>query len=73
MTPEKVRKIVKTMPVMYLKSQTKSLFINLHEFVLTPGVFKSILLLGKPADAKVKQPRLLLILILLLVMIVVKE
>ena len=52
MTPEKVRKTVKTMPVMYLKSQTKSLFINLHEFVLTPGVFKSILLLGKPADSE---------------------
>ena len=52
MTPEKVRKTVKTMPVMYLKSQTKSLFINLHEFVLTPGVFESILLLGKPADSE---------------------
>ena len=52
MTPEKVRKIVKTMRVMYLKSQAKSLFIKLHEFVLTPGVFKSILLLGKPADSE---------------------
>ena len=31
------------MPVMYLKSQTKS---------LTPGVFESILLLGKPADSE---------------------
>ena len=51
MAPEKVRKIVKTMPVMYLKSQIKSLFINLHEFVLTPGVFESILLLEKPADS----------------------
>ena len=51
MTPEKVRKIVKTMPVMYLKSQIKSLFINLHEFVLTPGVFESVLLLEKPADS----------------------
>ena len=51
MTPEKVRKVVKTMPVMYLKSQIKSLFINLHEFVLTPGVFESILLLEKPADS----------------------
>ena len=52
MTPKKGRKIVKKMPVMYLKSQTKSLFINLHEFVLTPGAFKSILLLGKPADSE---------------------
>ena len=48
MTPEKGRKIVKKMPVMYLKSQTKSLFINLK----TPGAFKSILLLGKPADSE---------------------
>ena len=52
MTPEKVRKIVKTMRVMYLKSQTKSLFIKLHKFVLTPGVFESILLLGKLADSE---------------------
>ena len=52
MTPEKVRKIVKTMPVMYVKSQIKSLFINLYEFVLTAGVFESILLLGKPADSE---------------------
>ena len=55
MTPEKVRKIVKTMPVMYLKSQTKSLFINLHVFVLTPGVFEPILLLGKAADSEVER------------------
>ena len=52
MTPEKVRKIVKTMPVMYLKNQTKSLFINLHKLVLTPGAFESILLLGKPGDSE---------------------
>ena len=47
MTPEKVRKIVKTIPVMYLKSQTKSLFINMLEFALTLGVFESILFWGK--------------------------
>ena len=40
------------MPVMHLKSQAKSLFINLQEFVLTPGVFESIILLGKPADGE---------------------
>ena len=51
MTLEKVRKIVKTM---YLKSPTKSLFINLHEFVLIPGVFESIFLLGKLADSEVE-------------------
>ena len=39
---------------MYLKSQTKSLFINLHEFVLIPGVFESIFLLGKLADSEVE-------------------
>ena len=55
MTPEKVRKTVKAMPAMYLKSQTKSLFINLHEFVLTPGVFEPILLLGKAADSEVER------------------
>ena len=52
MTLEKGRKLVKKMPVMYLKSQRKSLFINLHEFLLTPGAFKSVLLLGKPADSE---------------------
>ena len=52
MTPEKMRKIVKTMPVIYPKSLTKSLFINLHEFVLTSEVFESILILGKPADSE---------------------
>ena len=52
MTLEKGRKFVKKMPVMYLKSQRKSLFINLHEFLLTPGAFKSVLLLGKPADSE---------------------
>ena len=51
MALEKVRKIVKTM---YLKSQTKSLFINLHEFVLIPRVFESILLFEKPADSEVE-------------------
>ena len=51
MKPEKVRKIIKTMPVMYLKSHTKSLLINMHEYVLT-RVFESILLLGKPADSE---------------------
>ena len=51
MTLEKVRKIVKTM---YLKSPTKSLFINLHEFVLIPGFFESIFLLGKLADSEVE-------------------
>ena len=52
MKPEKVRKIIKTMPVMYLKSHTKSLLINMHEYVLTTRVFESILLLGKPADSE---------------------
>ena len=52
MKPEKVRKIIKTMPVMYLKSQTKLLLINMHEYVLIPRVFESILLLGKPANSE---------------------
>ena len=39
------------MPFIYLKCQRKSLFINLHKFVLTSGVFESILLLEKPADS----------------------
>ena len=42
-TPDLVRKTVKIMPVMYLKNIDKSLFINLHEFVLTPGAFELIL------------------------------
>ena len=59
---------------MYLKSQTKSLFINLHEFVLTPGVFENLFFFYENLQiVKVKEPRLLLILILLLIMIVVKE
>ena len=68
MTPEKVRKNVKTMYVVYLKNQTESLFINQHGFVLTPGVFESILLLGKPPYSENEGG-----LILLLIMIVVKE
>ena len=43
-TPNLVRKTVKIMPAMYLKNIDKSLFINLHEFVLTPGAFELILL-----------------------------
>ena len=54
MKPEKVRKIIKTMPVMYLKSQTKLLLINMHEYVLIPRVFESILVLGKPANSEVE-------------------
>ena len=52
MKPEKMRKISKTMPVMYLKSQTKLLLINMHEYVLIPRVFESILVLGKPANSE---------------------
>ena len=43
-TPDLVRKTVKIMPAMYLKNIDKSLFINLHEFVLTSGAFELILL-----------------------------
>ena len=32
------------MPVMYLKNQDKSVFINLHEFLITPGAFERIML-----------------------------
>ena len=42
-TPDQVRKVVKIMPVMYLKHIDELLFVTLHEFVLTPGTFKSIL------------------------------
>jgi hypothetical protein len=35
------------MPVMYLNAESKSLFVNLHEFVLTPGVFERILLVDE--------------------------
>ena len=40
------------MPFIFLKCQRKSLFINLHKFVFTSGVFESILLLEKPADSE---------------------
>ena len=46
-TPELIRKIVKLMPVMYLKNGMKSVLINLHEFVVTPGAFEMIMLLDK--------------------------
>ena len=44
-TRELMWKIVKLMPVMYLKNQDKSVFINLHEFIITPGAFEMIMLL----------------------------
>ncbi len=43
-SPDLVRKIVKLMPVMYIKSNGKSLFFNLHEFVLTPGAIELVFL-----------------------------
>ena len=49
-TPELIRKIVKLMLVMYLKNQDKSVFINLHEFVITPGAFEMIMLLDKDSN-----------------------
>ena len=69
MKPEKVRKIIKTMPVMYLKSQAKLLLINMHEYVLIPRVFESILLLGKPANSDGEGAKT----VVDIVMIVVKE
>ena len=45
-TPEKVKKIVKLMPVIYLKNNQNSAFVNLHEFVFTPGIFESIFLIN---------------------------
>ena len=45
-TPEKLRKIVKLMPVIYLKNNRNSAFVNLHEFVFTPGIFESIFLIS---------------------------
>ena len=42
-TPEKVRKVVKFMPVMYICNKHKSVFINLHEFVYAPEVFELFL------------------------------
>ena len=44
-TPEKIRKIEKLMPVIYLKRFNKFLFVNLHEFVYTPGVFETMFLI----------------------------
>ena len=38
------------MPIMYLKNQDKSVFINLHEFVITPGAFEMIMLLDKDSN-----------------------
>ena len=49
-TPEMIRKFVKLMPVMYLKNQDKSVFINLHEFVITPRAFEMIILLDKDSN-----------------------
>ena len=49
-TPELIRKIVKLTLVMYLKNQDKSVFINLHEFVITPGAFEMIMLLDKDSN-----------------------
>ena len=43
-SPDLIRKIVKMMPVMYIKSDGKSLFFNLHEFVLTPGAIELVFL-----------------------------
>jgi len=44
LTPEKIRKLVKLMPVIYLSKEKKSLFINLHEFLYTPGAFEMLFL-----------------------------
>ena len=49
-TPEKVRKIVKLMSVIYLKNNRNSAFVNLHEFVFTPGIFDSIFLINDDDD-----------------------
>ena len=45
-TPEKVRKIVMLMPVIYLKNNQNSGFVNLYEFVFTTGIFESIFLIN---------------------------
>ena len=45
-TPEKVRKIVMLIPVIYLKNNQNSGFVNLYEFVFTPGIFESIFLIN---------------------------
>ena len=44
MTTDKIRKIVQIMPVMHTTNKTKSQFINMHEFVYTPGVFEAFLI-----------------------------
>ena len=41
---EKLRMIVKLMPVFFICNKNFSLLINLHEFVYTPGVFETIFL-----------------------------
>ena len=43
-TPEKIQKIVKLVPVMYMHSKSKSLFVNMHEFVYTPGALEALLM-----------------------------
>ena len=38
------------MPIMCLKNHDKSVFLNLHEFVITPGAFEIIMLLDKDSN-----------------------
>ena len=39
----KIRKIVRMMPLVYILNKHRTLFINLHEIVFTPGVLESLL------------------------------
>ena len=54
--PRKIRKMVKLMPVIYLKSNEHSTFLNLHEFVFTPGIFESMFLMTEENENVTEAP-----------------
>ena len=55
-TPEKIRKMVKLMTVICFKNNQHSTFLNLYEFVFTPGIFESIFLMTEEDKAVIKAP-----------------
>ena len=55
-TPKKLRKMVKLIPVIYFKSKQNSTFLNLHEFVFTPGILESMLLMTEEDKAVTEAP-----------------
>ena len=55
-TSEKVRKMFKLMPVIYFKNNQYSTFLNLHEFVFTPGIFESMFVMTEEDEAVAEAP-----------------